>query len=245
MRSIALAVFGMLLLGVLTPRATAQQIAYGATVRGRITDTQPRVVHTFEGLRGEIISISLTFTGTIEPIVLLAGAAHGVLQDALDADSAPGRDLQIASLLLPASDTWQVIIARFGGALGTTSGEYALTITRVGVSSQAGSALRFGDTVYNTITDAEPRFFYSFFALRGDVITIRMQRASGDLDPLLLLVNSRSEVVVERDDAPGTTDAILTDYIIPEDGSYAIVATRYGGEAGRSRGSFVLTLTGR
>ncbi len=242
MKAIALAV---LLLGIFAARADAQEIAYGVTVRGRITDSAPRVVHTFEGLRGEIVSISLTFSGALQPIVLLAGMAHGVLPTAFDADGAPGRDVQVASLLLPASDTWQLIIARFGGALGTTSGEYALTITRVGVSSQAGSALRFGDTVYNTITDSEPRFFYSFFALRGDVITIRMQRASGDLDALLLLVNSRSEVLVEQDDAPGTTDAILTDYIIPEDGSYAIVATRYGGEAGRSRGSFVLTLTGR
>jgi hypothetical protein len=225
--------------------ASAQEIGYGVTVRGRINDALPRVVHSFEGLRGEIISISLSFTDTLEPIVLLAGATYGVFPAAFNADSAPGRDVQIASLLLPASDTWQVIVARFGGGLGTTSGEYALTVTRIGVSSQAGSALRFGDTVYNTITDSQPRFFYSFFALRGNVISIRMQRASGDLDPVLLLVNSRSEVIAQEDDAPGTTDAVLNDYLIAEDGSYAIVATRYGGEAGTSRGSFVLTLNGR
>ena len=235
----------LLLALLLFGTASAQEIGYGVTVRGRISDAAPRAVHTFEGLRGEIIGFSLSFSGTVEPIVLLAGAEYGVFPAAFDADSAPGRDVQIASLLLPASDTWQVIIARFGGGLGTTSGDYALTVTRIGVSSQAGSALRFGDTVYNTITDSQPRFFYSFFALRGDVITLRMQRASGDLDPVLLLVNSRSEVLVEVDDAPGTTDAVLSDYRIAEDGSYAIVATRYGGEAGTSRGSFVLTLTGR
>ncbi len=69
-----------------------------------------------------------------------------------------------------------------------------------------------------------------------------MQRASGDLDPALQIVNSDAEVIAENDDSPGTLDAAINGFIIRDDGVYVIIASRFGQAAGRSKGSFALTL---
>jgi hypothetical protein len=152
------------------------------------------------------------------------------------------RDLHLDSLHIPRSEQYSLVVARFGYSLGTTSGGYTLAVDRIGVSSASGSALRYGDSVYNTITDGNPQVYYSFQAARGDVISVRMQRASGDLDPSLLLVNSQSQIVAENDDRPDSLDAAINAFAIREDGVYVIIASRFGQAAGRSKGSFVLTL---
>ncbi|MDZ4768932.1 MAG: PPC domain-containing protein [Chloroflexota bacterium] len=230
-------------LAVSAVRTQAQTLDFGVTLRGRLDDATPRASYSFDGLRGDVLSLSVTFTGAIDPLVLLAAAESGVLTLPQSLDAAPGRDLIVSSFLVPATDRYTLIVARFGGSIGMTSGEYAITVARVGVSSGQGSVLRYGDSVYSAIDDSTAEVYYSFQAARGDVITVQMQRASGDLDPSLLLVNNRSEVIADNDDQAGSTDAAIRDLTVLEDGGYAIIASRYGGAAGTSRGSFVLTLT--
>ncbi|MCK6577030.1 MAG: PPC domain-containing protein [Anaerolineae bacterium] len=221
--------------------AAQEPLRYGAALHGQVNDTQPRSVYAFDGLRGDVISLTMTVTsGDFEALLLLFDGA-GRLIDL--PDEAPGRDVRISSFILPTSAVYSVVVTRFGDRLGTTSGEFALMLERVGVSSQQGSVLRYGDSVYNTIDDDAPRIFYSFQAARGDIISVQIQRASGDLDPTLQIVNSRSEVIAENDDRPGSTDAAISGYTVREDGVYVIVASRYGEEAGESQGAFVLTLS--
>ncbi|MBL8130343.1 MAG: PPC domain-containing protein [Anaerolineae bacterium] len=241
-RCLPLLLLGIALALCSTWGAAAQEpLSYGAALHGQVNDTQPRGVFTFDGLRGDVISLTMLVTsGDLEALLLLFDSG-GHLIDL--PDEAPGRDVRISSFILPTSAVYSVVVTRFGDRLGTTSGAFTLTLERVGVSSQQGSVLRYGDSVYNTIDDGAPRIFYSFQAARGDIISVQMQRASGDLDPTIQIVNSRSEVIAENDDRPGSTDAAVSGYTVRDDGVYVIVASRYGEEAGESQGAFVLTLS--
>lgn len=222
--------------------ASAQEFGYGVAVTGTLNDATPQTIYTFTGLRGDVIDIDLAVTsGNLDPMLALIDSEGGVV--ALSDDgAASGRNLRLDSLHIPRSDQYSLVVARFGYLLGTTSGGYSLKMDRIGVSSASGSALRYGDSVYNTITDSNPQIYYTFRATRGDVVSVRMQRASGDLDPALLLVNSQSQIIADNDDSPGSLDAAINGFIIREDGVYAIIASRFGQAAGRSKGAFVLTL---
>ncbi|MFN8530656.1 MAG: pre-peptidase C-terminal domain-containing protein [Anaerolineae bacterium] len=218
-------------------------IVYGTPVSGQITDASPRAAYEFDGLRGEVITLTVTVTdGSLDPILTVIDEDGNPL--AVRDDGGSGRDLRLEFVRLPRSARYNVIVGRFGYNLGTTSGSFEVEIIREGVSFASGSALRYGDSVYNTITDMTPQVYYTFRAQRGDVITVRMQRISGDLDALLQVVNNQGFVIAENDDVvgSGSLDAQITALGIQDDGMYAIVASRFGQAAGRSRGSFVLTI---
>lgn len=217
-------------------------ITYGGLISGQITNANPRAVYYFDGLRGDVISIQIQVTrGDLDPVLVVLDTAGDTLVS-LD-DTAGSRNPSVAALTIPQSGRYFVVVGRFGYSMGTTSGDYQLSIDRIGVSSANGSALRYGDTVINTITNLSPQVYYSFRAQKGDILNITMQRDSGDLDPYLQVVDSSAFVVAENDDViGGALDATITNLLIEQTGTYIIVATRYGAANGTTGGRFVLTL---
>jgi hypothetical protein len=222
--------------------APLDTITYGGRISGRITDAAPRAVYYFDGLRGDVIAITIQVTnGNLDPTLIVLDAA-GTIITSLD-DTAGSFNPSVPTLTIPQSGRYFVIVGRFGYGLGATSGDYELAIERIGVSSANGSALRYGDTVINNITNLAPQVYYSFRANQGDIINIRMLRDSGDLDPYLQVVDSNAFVVAENDDVlGGDLDANITNLLIEQTGTYIIVATRYGAANGTAAGRFVLTL---
>ena len=216
---------------------------YGVTVTGSLGQAATRIVYAFDGQRGEIVRVRLNVTaGDLDPmLVILDGNGTPV---ALKDDGSSRSELLVDSLRLPRSDRYAIVVSRFGGPLGATSGGYTLGVERVGVSSSSGSALRYGDTVINEINDRNPQIYYSFRARRGDIVNVKMQRISGDLDTYLQIVNQSALVVTDNDDVPGSgsLDAEIESLVIEQDGTYVIIATRFGQAAGNSTGAFFLTL---
>ncbi|MEL7235759.1 MAG: PPC domain-containing protein, partial [Chloroflexota bacterium] len=197
---------------------------------------------SFSGKRGEFVSVELlTTTGNLDPVLTMLNSNGDVM---LSVDDGVGRGTRIDSVRVPASGVYYLTVSRFGGAVGTTRGGFTLLLSRVGVSSESGSALRYDDTVINTISDGEPLLYYTFEANQGDILDVSMQRVSGDLDPLLKVLNSVAAVLAASDDVPGseTLDAAIEGLVIEQAGTYVIVATRYGEEVGLSTGAFVLSL---
>jgi hypothetical protein len=236
----------VLLLSLASAPAHAQEFGYGISVTGTLNDATPRIVYILDGLRGDVIAIDLRVnSGSLDPMLTVIGSDGTVLALSDDAtlEGRDSRDLHLEALHIPRNDRYSLVVARFGYLLGTTTGSYTLEVDRIGVSSASGSALRYGDSVYNTITDAAPQVYYTFRAARGDTLSVRMQRASGDLDPALLLVNSQAQIIADNDDSPGSLDAAINGFVIRDAGIYAIIASRFGQAAGRSKGSFVLTLS--
>lgn len=223
--------------------AAAVVLGYGQSASGQLNNNTPRAVYTFDGLRGEVLAISLKATsGSLDPVLSLQDAGGRVLfsQD----DSKGSKDVTIEAFRVPQSGRYTLIVGRFGYRLGSTSGQYTLDIERIGVSSASGSALRYGDSVINTISNMTPQMFYSFRARQGDIINIRMERVSGDLDSYLQVVDSNAFLLAENDEVAGTgsLDAMISGLLIEKDGTYVIKATRYGEAAGTSTGRFVLSL---
>lgn len=224
----------------LSPAGAGTQIIYGAAVTGELDARTPRQVYLFEGLRGDVISADLAVTrGDLLPSLLLADSQGRVLA-VRDGDSAPS----IGGLRLPESGVYALVASRFGGRSAMTSGQYALSLNRSGASASSGGALRYGDSVIAQISDAEPQLYYLFRGQRGDILSISMQRIAGDLDPQLQVVNAAGRVIGDNDEiaGSGSLDARLEAVILQEDGMYVVIASRFGGPAGRSTGSFVLTL---
>lgn len=222
---------------------TAEPLEFGVPVDGALGNSIPRVLYRFDGLRGEVLNITMRATsGSLDTVLLLLDSSGTVI--ATNDDSEGTSNSHIEGLRVQQSDTFTLIAGRFGFGLGSTNGGYTLMLERVGVSSASGSALRYGDSIINNITNMAPVLYYSFRAQRGDLINVQMQRISGDLDPVLQVVNSNAFVVAENDDVLGspTLDAAISGLLIEQTGTYIIVATRFGQAAGMSSGNFVLTL---
>lgn len=78
----------------------------------------------------------------------------------------------------------------------------------------------------------------------GQVLNIFMNATSGLLDPLLILQDAEGNIVAENDDDPegGTLNAAIRDFVVPEDGVYTIIATRFQLELGTTMGDFELII---
>jgi hypothetical protein len=95
------------------------------------------------------------------------------------------------------------------------------------------------------ISEQQAEFRYFFDALAADVITINMQRTSGDLDTVIRLLDDTGAELVMNDDAEqeaATTNSRIDGYVLPRDGTYTIVATRFQGDVGATAGDFTLVL---
>jgi len=225
---------------------TAQEdpttIQYGEVVSDRIVGSQPSNVYQFEALRCDFISVRVNVTsGDLDPVLTLVDASGAPI---LTQDDANGtQNPAYEPLLIPRTGTYRVVVSRFGYGLGTTTGTYELIVERIGNGSASNCAMRYGDTVFYTIDDSEPEAIYSFRAAQGDIVNIRMQQRSGDLDPYLKLVDTSGVILQSSDDISNTTqDAAIQGFVIPADGTYFIFATRYGQQAGQSTGNFSMTL---
>lgn len=108
------------------------------------------------------------------------------------------------------------------------------------------SGIAFGEVIEGTISAENYRQQYAFDGRAGQVATVIMRRVSGDLDPYLLLVSQRGIVVAfsddEVEDGTATRNAALRSIVLPEDGVYTIIATRFGQEHGTTTGDYTLSL---
>lgn len=99
-----------------------------------------------------------------------------------------------------------------------------------------------GSSVEGNISDSSPAVRYSIDARAGDVLTLRMDATSGNLDPFLTLFGPDEELIDQDDDSGDGRNAAITT-TLPRPGRYIIEASRYGqGSAATSTGTFRLTV---
>lgn len=96
-------------------------------------------------------------------------------------------------------------------------------------------------TTTGTINDAQPRLFYQFEADAGDIISVQMNRTSGNLDPLLELQTADETTLISNDDATADSrDAYIQQYRLDNAGTFTIVATRFREAEGPTSGDYSL-----
>jgi hypothetical protein len=94
--------------------------------------------------------------------------------------------------------------------------------------------------MHGTIDDQHPAVLYSFEGTAGMLIDVEMWAQTEELDPYLILLDAKGRELVRNDDADDVGNAALRAVILPEDGTYVIVATRYQQQFGESAGIFEL-----
>ena len=218
-----------------------RELTYGAAIQDRISHEAIRQVYYFQARRGDVVSVRMTTTGgNLDALLLLLDNTGHLL--ATSDDEAGMFDAGIDSIQVQEDNFYFIVATRFGQALGVTEGTFELDLERVGVVSESGVYLSYGDSVVGIVNRQNPGVTYVFEAQRGDIVNIDMQRISGNLDSYLRVMNGDGQLVVENDDEEGALDAAIENLLILDPGQYTIVASRFGEEAGTTEGSFVLTL---
>jgi hypothetical protein len=233
-------------------------MTYGDEVSGKVEDGGMAETWTFEGLAGDVVTITLVADSrsSLDPVVnlyTLEGYENADAPIASNDDSSNPAlnvfDSEIEAFALPEDGTY-VIEAKGFGSIG---GAYILTLALADAQSTPqdaasdGGVIAYGDTVTGSLSDDTPEQLWMFEGLAGDIVTITMiAEDSNALDPRLYLFaegrTSTFDELAENDDAEdssiGRRNAQIVAFELPADGNYIIEATRFGSGAGR----YTLTL---
>lgn len=226
----------------------------GEAVTGRVDDGTPAVTFCFYAEAGETVNFQTSVTeGDLRPVQVLLDPFSGQTL----ATSVADEDGQGTVLQHTAEQTGALLIgvARFDGDTGTTSGAFALRLTREGAADEdanganAPSAelcadaetITYGETLMGTIDDANTDQGYCFVGQAGANVSITMSGAANGLDTFLALLDAETGDTVDVNDDSNGTDSALN-VTLPADGDYLIVATRYQGAQGTTSGAFELSL---
>ncbi len=98
-----------------------------------------------------------------------------------------------------------------------------------------------GSSIEGSITAARPVARYQFSADAGDIVSLRMEKTSGDLDPFLSVYGPDSELIQQDDDSGGNRNAEIN-LTLPRAGSYVAETGRYQQGGAASTGTFRLSL---
>jgi uncharacterized protein YfaP (DUF2135 family) len=99
-----------------------------------------------------------------------------------------------------------------------------------------------GQTVPGSITPDAKFDVYLFEGQAGDVVTVDMVATSQTLDTLLFLIDPNGVEIARNDDANETTNSLISDILLTQDGEYVVVATHFGGIYGGTTGGYNLSL---
>ena len=100
-----------------------------------------------------------------------------------------------------------------------------------------------GTAVSGSITNNAPAQAYSFEATAGTTVSIDMAATSGSLDAYLVLLGPDNTPLVSNDDRDETTADAAIERSLTIDGTYTIIATRYGLTIGGTEGDYTLSVT--
>ncbi len=172
-----------------------------------------------------------------------------------------GKTDAFISLTIPETGAYYVVATRAGVDQGQTDGNYVLLaaipdsqpdpqapVQEQPVSNNdlpegvaAMGSIAAGDQGSGTISGDAYINVWGFDGQAGEQVTITM-RGEGGLDAYLGIIDPNNEVIAEDDDSGGGSDAQVS-LRLPESGTYVIVATRNGIDAGTSTGDYTLEVT--
>lgn len=136
-----------------------------------------------------------------------------------------------------------------GGFIGARQqgGEQRLDSSSLNIQAELASApaIESGQTMSGSITNTNKFDVYTFQGEAGDVVTISLVATAGRLDTVLFLLDPSGFQVADNDDAVvgESTDSLISEFVLPEDGQYVIVATHFGMEYGGTTGAYDLAFS--
>ena len=137
-----------------------------------------------------------------------------------------------------------VRVAADGSAGIVEPGQTTVPLPQQQASESGDMALRDGEAVTGTISNDRYALFFRFSGNAGETVTLRAERVTGDLDPLIVLRDGSDHNLPGgiNDDADAATRNAALTYTLPASGDYIVSVTRYGVRDGTTNGDFRLTL---
>jgi hypothetical protein len=217
-------------------------------------------LYVFPASAGSLVDLSVTADAGLDTIVILADKN---LNEVVSSGAGA-----LTGVTLANTGQYVVLVApRFGPvdasggyivALTQTQGEVAAAAPDDETGDEADNdsgvepeiiegttPIVYGDTVRGAINDQQVSRLYSFTGAAGDRVQITLEAAPGsELDTYLELQNANGDVIDANDDInPGVIRDSQIVTVLPADGNYTVVVSRYvGPDAPLTEGEYELTL---
>ncbi|NDJ84576.1 MAG: hypothetical protein GYB66_01695 [Chloroflexi bacterium] len=137
----------------LAPVANIQEIDFGQTVEGSITNEKPKDAWTFTVAEGQTITVDMAATsGSLDTLLILIGPDGQRVADNDDQLDGGTTDSLIQAQA-PVSGEYTIIATRYGQVIGGTEGNYLLTLGTEAVVADGGTETLEPGT--DTSTDVE------------------------------------------------------------------------------------------
>ncbi len=218
-------------------------------VEGSIDDETFAIAYRFDGQENQVIDIAVRGSGDLNPQVLLL-PPDGREYARNDDESNRETDSLIDGVRLPATGSYTIIVTRYQQEFGRTEGDYELEVTESDPADSPFTVLArnldYGSTEEGSLGDNLPYHqIFTFAGRAGDVVTVEMSRPQNQVDTLVILTDAQGHEILRNDDdltRNNTTNSIIPDAILPADGFYTIIASRYDEALGNSAGDFEISL---
>lgn len=204
---------------------------------GTFTPTTPGTSYLVNGRLGDSLFITASVTdGAATPQIRLLDIQQRQLE------VADGTGIALLQTALPRSGPY---IVQVNNTTPGSSGGYSVRFVAVETDTEK---LVTVPAEYNTaykgeITMDNARDLYAFDGTAGELITLNMRAASGDLDPFIALMDGNLRELVSNDNTRGGRDARINQFALPADGTYYVLAGRSDLSFGTSTGGYDLALS--
>ncbi|MEP7287640.1 MAG: hypothetical protein ABI947_17945 [Chloroflexota bacterium] len=231
--------------------ATAQQtekvVTYGPPVKGTVDDSNVEDTWDFVAAGSDRLSITVErLDGTLVPRVELRTTDGKVLATA-EKDGTFSK-ATIANTTLPKSGGFEIVVSRYKGKDGKTSGLYQLRVALLGAgidypgTTLIQGALKIGTDRMGTLANTRWQDSWAIKLDNTTPVTITVKRVKGTLVPTLALLDSTRKELIKADPDELFTTAKITNYAVAAPGQYIIVIARVDGTAGATSGDYELTI---
>jgi len=202
--------------------ATARAIQPGERVLGTLSDDDFQHTYRFEGRAGQRIRVEMTADLSELDAYLVLMAADGTRLAEND-DSGASTDAAL-EVRLQEDGIYLVVATRFLEGEGFSSGDYSLIVRDAAQPARDGF-LSYGVTVAGRVSGNNPRELYAFEGAAGDVITLRVTHAPGNV-PLQIELKGPDQRRLSISDPSQDGVTALEDFPLPEDGTYRVTVQR-------------------
>jgi hypothetical protein len=227
-------------------RLAAAVLQVGEPETGTFTPETPSLSYIVNARIGDILTLSMFTTATGQ-----GQSGPGAVQPQLELldlslnaiDSSTGERFVTLRTPIPRSGPY---IVRVSNLNATASGGFSLRLNSTPGRTFTSQTVAYNNQYSGVISADTPLHFYRFSGKSGELVTIAMNAdplLGADLNAYLILMDNDLNELASNDDVSTRRDARITQFRLPKDGEYTILATRSGLEGGTSVGTYDLAIT--
>jgi len=212
-------------------RPALRPLPFNTPQQNGITNTDIVDYWSFDGTAGQALQIDVQrLSGTLRPDVSLYGPSGFVAAGAAAFGSG---DLTFGPLRLPNDGPYTLVVTRWLGAAGNTTGNYRVRLTPLEAAAFApivgGVIPAYGRTVTGAVSQPLPAEVWAFDGMLGDVVDIEIAAAGSDLRPQVQITAPGMET-----SPPAEVNGSLR-VVLPATGRYGLTVSGAGGTFGAYR----------